>query len=274
MTVGFGITPNLLSKPAASAEGVALAGFVGPTTYRRWGIAPRPENAVKLHRSREICNTKRVAHLRINAMHPNPIYHDADALRNLDFARERGFGILATNGEDGPMLAHVPFLLDAAGETAGLHLVRSNPIARALKEPLVVKIAVSGPDTYISPDWYGVPDQVPTWNYVAVHLTGVLEMRPQDELHDLLGRQSAFYEDRLLPKPPWKTAKMTPEIMEKMMRQIVPCRMRITGVDGTWKLNQNKPDEVRLSAADQVAAYGFGAETDIIAALMRGARKG
>ena len=203
-------------------------------------------------------------------MHPNPIYHDADTARNLSYARERGFGVLATNAEGGPLLSHVPFLLNQAGDVAELHLVRSNPIARALQEPLHVKIAVTGPDTYISPDWYGVPDQVPTWNYVAVHLAGVLELRPQEELLDLLDRQSAFYEDRLLPKPPWKTAKMTEDVLQKMMRQIVPCRMRVTGVDGTWKLNQNKPDAVRLAAADHVAGYGFGAETDVIAALMRG----
>ena len=203
-------------------------------------------------------------------MHPNPIYHDADTARNLSYARERGFGVLAANAEGGPLLSHVPFLLNQAGDVAELHLVRSNPIARALQEPLLVKIAVTGPDTYISPDWYGVPDQVPTWNYVAVHLAGVLELRPQEELLDLLDRQSAFYEDRLLPKPPWKTAKMTKDVLQKMMRQIVPCRMRVTGVDGTWKLNQNKPDAVRLAAADHVAGYGFGAETDVIAALMRG----
>ena len=203
-------------------------------------------------------------------MHPNPIYHDADTARNLSYARERGFGVLAANAEGGPLLSHVPFLLNQAGDVAELHLVRSNPIARALQEPLLVKIAVTGPDTYISPDWYGVPDQVPTWNYVAVHLAGVLELRPQEELLDLLDRQSAFYEDRLLPKPSWKTAKMTEDVLQKMMRQIVPCRMRVTGVDGTWKLNQNKPDAVRLAAADHVEAYGFGTETDVIAALMRG----
>lgn len=204
-------------------------------------------------------------------MHPNPIFHDADAARNLDYARERGFGMLATNADDGPLLSHLPFLLNETGDVLELHLVRSNPITRALREPLKVKIAVSGPDTYVSPDWYGVQDQVPTWNYVAVHLTGILERRPQEELLDLLDRQSAFYEDRLLPKPPWKTAKMTEDVLNKMMHQIVPCRMQVTDVDGTWKLSQNKPDAVRISAADHVAGYGFGSEADVIAALMRGA---
>ena len=42
-------------------------------------------------------------------MHPNPIYHDAEAVQNLDFARERGFGVLAVNGPDAPWLSHVPF---------------------------------------------------------------------------------------------------------------------------------------------------------------------
>ncbi len=205
-------------------------------------------------------------------MHPNPVFHDADTAQNLAFARERGFGVLAAMAQDTPMLSHVPFLLSEDGATVELHLVRSNPIARALKVPLRVKIAVSGPDSYVSPDWYGVTDQVPTWNYVAVHLTGVLELRPQEELHDLLDRQSAVYEDRLLPKPPWKTEKMTPDVMEKMMRMIVPCRMQVTGVDGTWKLGQNKPDAVRHVAAEQAAAYGFGSQADVLAALMRGAK--
>ena len=203
-------------------------------------------------------------------MHPNPIYHDADADRNLAFARERGFGVLAANVPgSGPLLSHVPFLLNDAGDMAELHLVRSNPIARALVEPLEVKIAVSGGDTYISPDWYGVEDQVPTWNYVAVHLTGTLELRPPEELLDLLDRQSAAYEGRLLPKAPWTTAKMQPETMEKLMRMIVPCRMKVTGVDGTWKLSQNKTDAARLASSQGVAAHGFGSDTDIIAALMR-----
>lgn len=205
-------------------------------------------------------------------MHPNPIFHDGDTVLNLDFARERGFGILTVNGEDTPLLSHIPFLLNNQGDSVDLHLVRSNPIARVLSAPLQAKIAVSGGDSYISPDWYEVVDQVPTWNYVAVHLTGILERRPQEELHDLLDRQSAFYEDRLLPKPPWKTDKMTSDVMEKMMRMIVPCRMKVTGVDGTWKLSQNKPDEVRLRAGKQVAAYGFGTETQILSAQMIGAK--
>ena len=204
-------------------------------------------------------------------MHPNPIFHTESDSRNIAFARDRGFGILAVSGTQEPMLSHIPFRINDAGDAIDLHLVRSNPIARALKTPLPAKIAVSGADGYISPDWYGVEDQVPTWNYIAVHLSGSLERRPQDDMRDLLDRQSAHFENQLVPKPPWIIAKMSPDVLDRMMRQIVPFRMTIAAIEGTLKLNQNKADDVRLRAADHVDAFGIGRDTATLAALMRDA---
>lgn len=202
-------------------------------------------------------------------MHPNPVFRTAGRDRNLAFARDRAFGMLAVADDAAPLLSHVPFVLSEAGGHADLHLVRSNPIIRVLARPRPARIAVSGPDSYVSPDWYGAEDQVPTWNYVAVHLTGLLELRPVDELPALLDRQSARFEERLQPKPPWTTAKMTPDALDRMMRVIVPCRLRIEAVDGTWKLNQNKAEAERLRAAEAVAKDGIGHELQALAQLMR-----
>jgi len=93
-------------------------------------------------------------------MHPNQIFHTHSDADNLAFARDRGFGVLAVSGEGPSMLAHVPFALSEDGKTADLHLVRSKAITRALTKPLAARVAVSGPDSYISADWYGVEDQV------------------------------------------------------------------------------------------------------------------
>jgi transcriptional regulator len=87
-----------------------------------------------------------------------------------------------------------------------------------------------------------------------------------------LDRQSGHFENLLLPKTPWRTDKMTPEVMDKMMRQIVPIRMTLTGVDGTWKLNQNKADDVRLRAADGVQSNDLGVNTDALSTMMRDAK--
>ncbi|PRY80667.1 putative FMN-binding protein [Marivita geojedonensis] len=126
---------------------------------------------------------------------------------------------------------------------------------------------MTGPDAYISPDWYGIADQVPTWNYVAVQLTGVLEILPHGKMREVLDVQSAFYESRLAGKAPWTTDKMTPDVLERMMRMIVPCRMVVEDIAATWKLGQNKDDAVRARAAAQVPG-GMGMELEALAALM------
>ncbi|ARE40798.1 Negative transcriptional regulator [Rhodovulum sp. P5] len=200
-------------------------------------------------------------------MHPNPAFRTRPRDANVAFARDRGFGMLTVNGPDGPHVSHVPFLLSEDGTVVETHLVRSTPLARSL--PASAVLAVQGPDGYISPDWYGLPDQVPTWNYVAVHLRGPLEVAPPDALRDLLDRQSALFEERLAPKPVWTTAKMPDEGLARLMRAILPCRMRVEVVEGTWKLGQNKPEAARIAAADGLAAAALSPEARILADLMR-----
>lgn len=203
-------------------------------------------------------------------MHPNPVFHSQSDADNLAFAGDRGFGMLAVAGDGAPMLAHVPFVLGDDEKHLDLHLVRSNPIARAPDARLPACLAVSGPDSYISPDWYGVEGQVPTWNYVAVHLTGTLERRPDAELRPVLDRLSAQFEARLAPKEPWRADKMDAAALARMMKMIVPFRLHLTGIDGTWKLAQNKPDAARNRAAGHVDTFGIGSQARDLAALMRG----
>lgn len=198
-------------------------------------------------------------------MHPNPAFRSASRDANLDFARDRAFGALSINAAAGPLIAHVPFVI--SGDTIELHLVRSNPIART-DLPAKAVIAVNGPDGYISPDWYGVDDQVPTWNYIAVHLRGVLEPLPDSALRGVIDRLSEAMEARLAPKPVWRSTKMDADSLARMMRMIRPFRLCIEDVQGTWKLSQNKPAPVRHSAADAVGD-GFGSGLPALARAMR-----
>ncbi|MEM6741970.1 MAG: FMN-binding negative transcriptional regulator, partial [Pseudomonadota bacterium] len=128
---------------------------------------------------------------------------------------------------------------------------------------------VAGPDAYISPDWYSAADQVPTWNYVAVHLRGTLEKLPQDTLRPVLNRLSDAMEERL-PKRPWRSTKMSPGVMDRMMRTLVPCRLVISKIDGTWKLSQNKRQEDRDGAILGIgSAAAPGLAHHMLAAWMR-----
>lgn len=205
-------------------------------------------------------------------MHPNPAFRPEPHTRNLNFARERGFGTLSINADQGPLISHIPFILNEAGTEAELHLVRSNPIARAVTAPTPAVIAVTGADGYISPDWYAVADQVPTWNYVAVHLRGTLHPMDHGLMRAQLDKLSGHFEQMLRPKPVWTADKMTKDVLERMMRQILPFRFDIAEVHGTWKLGQNKPDAVREAAARHLNASPVGQETALLTALMLGVR--
>ena len=204
-------------------------------------------------------------------MHPNPIFRKTDATKALDFARQRGFGTLSINGTKAPLAAHIPFILSDDGTKAMFHLVRSNPIARQPNSNAL--LAITGPDAYISPDWYGVEQQVPTWNYIAVHLRGTLNILPDEALEPHLRALSMYFEQKLLPKPVWLLDKVSKENRKKMMRMIVPAEIIISDIDSTWKLAQNKPDTVRNAAADHLENSPVGAGQIELAQLMRDAKK-
>ena len=86
-----------------------------------------------------------------------PAYREHDLARMHEHIRAVGFATLITVGADGPLVSHLPLLLDpAAGPQGALigHLARANP---QWKESDLAKLALvvfMGPDAYVSPSWY------------------------------------------------------------------------------------------------------------------------
>jgi transcriptional regulator len=205
-------------------------------------------------------------------MHPNPAFRGQSEEEARAFASARGFGVLTAAGPAGVLASHVPFLLDVDGDRAEAHLVRSTALMRHLARAgaLPAMLIVSGPDGYVSPDWYGEPDLVPTWNYVAVHLAGRLTPAPEDGLLAHLERLSARFESGLAPKPAWTHHKMSAGAMERLMRSILPVELRVESIESTVKLNQNRSGACREGAAEALAeGCTPGQDTPALAALMR-----
>src|SRR3546814_1620967 len=97
--------------------------------------------------------------------------------------RVHPFAILAAaTGPGAVEITHLPILVDRDGEVVTLrgHVARANPMARLIADstpqaPLHATAVFAGPQAYVSPDWYETENQVPTWNYLAVHASGALE---------------------------------------------------------------------------------------------------
>ena len=196
-------------------------------------------------------------------MHPNPGFAWEDRDEMLAFVAEISFSTIFLSSENGPRVAHVPVTVEAP-DRLRFHLARSNRAASGLDGSEVL-LSCLGPDAYVSPDWYGTPDQVPTWNYLAVECEGTARQLGEDDLVAQLDRLSAAHEARLAPKTPWTRAKMTPSRFEAMLRAIACYEIQVRELRGTRKLGQNKKPAERDGALAGLAAAG---RTDM-AELMR-----
>lgn len=185
-------------------------------------------------------------------MYTPPLFKQ-DRTASLAFAAERGFGIVCAWNGTRPIASSVPFYLSGADDGTVevlFHVARHNPLAQLADGVTSWLLAVNGPDAYVSADWYVSPDQVPTWLYQSVHLTGTVRVLSDDELAVQIDALSAKFEDWLLPKKPWTSSKMTPARLEAMKKAIVGFVMTVEDVEGSFKLNQHK------SEADYAAVAG------------------
>lgn len=198
-------------------------------------------------------------------MHAHPRFQWKDAVAIRAFVTEKSFGTLIVGTAEGPRIAQVPVVW-MGDSLLGLHLSRANALVPLLDGTRCL-LVVQGPDAYVSPDWYGIDDQVPTWNYVSAELEGIAHVTDDLGLMGIVDALSWEHERRLLPKAPWTRAKMSDGLFEKMCRAIIGFRIEVDVVRGTRKLGQNKAESVRLAAAAGIDADGNGA----LAALMRSA---
>ncbi len=152
------------------------------------------------------------------------------------------------------MASHVPFVvrLHEGVVTVEFHVTAANPLACLAEAGARFLVAVSGADAYVSNDWYASPDQVSTWLYEAVHLSGPARIRPLSENRPHGDALLAAAEARL-PKPPWTLASMEPGKRQAMLDAIRVVDVLVDRVEGQSKLNQHKADKDHLAVANRLA---------------------
>jgi len=194
-------------------------------------------------------------------MHPAAAFHETDEAVLRARVAERGFGLIIGAAQDRPVAAHAAMLLE--GRTLRFHLSRANALTPVLEAGGTALAVVSGPDAYISPDWYGLPDQVPTWNYLSVEMEGSVTPVGDEAAVALLDDLSAHFEGKLAPKPQWTRGKMTPARFEALLRGIRSFEMRVERFEGITKLGQNKAPEVVERTADALRALDSAASSEM-----------
>ena len=189
-------------------------------------------------------------------MHPAKPFRVEDRETLLAFVAAHPFVTIAAAVGGRPFTAQAPVVireLDFGEVALDFHLSRGNALSPHIVQGFRAVALATGPDAYVSPDWYASADQVPTWNYLSVEAEGSVAPLNDDELIALLDDLSAQEEARLLPKKPWTRDKMSPGRFEAMMRGIIGARLTVDRLEGTFKLSQNKAEADRVGV---VAALG------------------
>lgn len=188
-------------------------------------------------------------------MHPASLFHDKD--RDLLMKRIEAWPFALVIGVAGsqPHAVHSPVLI-VEGGALQFHLARPNPACKAVTDSGRALVVFTGPNDYISPDWYGMDDQVPTWNYLSVEAEGSVTALDDEGAGAHLDALSARFEENLFPKPAWTRDKMSPGRFEKMLGGITAFTLVPDRLEGITKISQNKPAKARQKAGAALKAAG------------------
>jgi transcriptional regulator len=175
-------------------------------------------------------------------MYIPPKYTNTDLDEVREFIRTHSFAILVNDLEGKPWATHTPLELgtDAQGEDILIgHIARANPQWKAFQGNPEVLCIFQGPHTYISSSWYK-EEEVPTWNYIAVHVYGTVQIMEEVEVLAWLSQLVDQHEAG--EKDPVSLSRMSPATL-RQVRGVVGFRIRINEILAAFKLSQGREED-------------------------------
>ncbi len=171
-------------------------------------------------------------------------FEEKDREKLLSFMKQYPFAILVTRSEESPVATHLPFLVEERkGEVFLLsHMAKANEQWYDFQAEQDVLVIFSEPHAYISTAFYGDGEQVPTWNYVAIHAYGHPDLLESDEEKKQLLEKtiSTFH------PPDLEHYNALPgAYVSKMLKGIVAFEIKLRDLQGKYKMSQNRKEEER-----------------------------
>lgn len=177
------------------------------------------------------------------------------------FMRANPFAILVSSGDgEGendsapePFATHLPVVIREVGEQVVIrgHVAKANPHWRFLEQRPHCLIIFHGPHSYISPSNYETRENVPTWNYGAVHAYGNARVFSSSEellgvLHELIPMFEPAYAEQ------W--ASLGETYRERMLGHIVGFEATVEKLEAKFKLSQNRTREEQTNVMESLSA--------------------
>ncbi|ASV31775.1 FMN-binding negative transcriptional regulator [Maribacter cobaltidurans] len=166
-------------------------------------------------------------------------YKNEDISQVRDFIENNGFGILINQVDGKHWATHIP--MELVTDTHGTdflvsHISKANPQWKSFNDSDEVLCIFNGPHSYVSSSWY-TDEEVPTWNYIAVHVYGLITILTEEEVLASMHKLVDKYESD--SKHPISLHDMSDKTMAQI-RGVVGFKIRITDIQATYKLSQGR----------------------------------
>lgn len=168
-------------------------------------------------------------------------YKNTDGPELLDFIRKNLFGTLVLNDGKKPVATHIPMMLhEENGHTFLIgHISKENEQGKLFHDAPQALAIFQGPHTYISSSWYA-QDNVSTWNYIAVHVYGMIKLMTELELTEHLILLTNNMEAH--SSHPKYFESINPRVIRDNITGVTGFKMKVETIQASFKLSQNRND--------------------------------
>lgn len=177
-------------------------------------------------------------------MYNLPYFKESDQNVVLEFMRAHPFVFLTgCDADNKPVATQIPVFIDERDEKLFLsgHMMKQTDHHKAFLQNPHVLAVFTGPHTYVSASLYSDPQQGSTWNYMSVHVKGILAIQGEQELLSILKRTTDHFENNI--HSPSLFEKLPEEYVQKMVKAIVAFEIEVTSIDNVFKLSQNRDEK-------------------------------
>lgn len=193
---------------------------------------------------------KKIVHI----MYESLDFKAADPQSITQFIRQYPLALICGTAANGyPVATQLPVLMEESEGSRVVfgHMMRNSDHYRAFTENPNALFVFTGPDAYISANWYDRPGQASTWNYMSVHLRGRLEFLDNDALTDIMQKTTLHFED-YKEDSPVVFNNLSPEYRNQWTPHIVGFKMVVEAEDHVFKLSQNQPLKTRQRIIEEL----------------------
>jgi transcriptional regulator len=181
-------------------------------------------------------------------MYPPPHHQIQDIQKMITVIKAYPLGMLVSAENGKPFVTHIPIIYNDATGKLVAHIDKYNPQLATLQDGAEVTIVFRGPDTYISPSVY-TTKQLPTWNYIFVHITGTITLiNDPEKAKETMVAMTTFLE---APQHKFSLEQKNTR-MHRAINYIQAFEITITAWDGKFKLSQDKIEKDQKNAKQEL----------------------